>query len=72
MSEEICSNCGHGYSERCPRCMRTFGCGSVSIECGHADCSERVIPFTPGEQDFHEVLRGRKADVSGGDLVLKP
>lgn len=37
-----CSKCGHGYSERCPRCGCAFGCGSLSELCA---CGEKRIAF---------------------------
>lgn len=39
---DVCSNCGHGFDERCRWCEKPFGCGSCSVACG--SCDERVIP----------------------------
>ena len=52
--DEICSNCGHGYNERCERCLRSYSCGAASEPC--PDCGEGVIAWRH-EGDYVEWLR---------------
>ena len=54
--EDKCSNCGHGFDERCIRCGRLLGCGSASILCGFDYCEDSVIPFTIGERISRESI----------------
>jgi hypothetical protein len=58
MQRDTCSNCGHGFDERCERmvgpdssvrCHRLFACGKVSETCGV--CGELVCAWKyDGEQ----------------------
>jgi hypothetical protein len=63
----LCSNCGHEFHARCTRCGREYGCGSLSIVCGHKDCDEKIIPFNSGELEFRQEYYKISYDVPKSD-----